>query len=82
MTFAFLPLLERWKQSGFTGISGKTFAPQIIMTSSLNGWTKDPATGGFCFPYLFSKSAIGQGTATLAHELIPLGIRVNGIAPG
>ena len=52
------------------------------MTSSMNGWTKDPATSGFCFPYLFSKSAIGHATGTLAHELLPLGIRVNGIAPG
>ena len=31
---------------------------------------------------MFSKSAIGHGTASLAHELLPLGIRVNGIAPG
>ena len=31
---------------------------------------------------MFSKSAIGHATASLAHELLPLGIRVNGIAPG
>ena len=31
---------------------------------------------------MFSKAAIGQATAALAHELLPLGIRVNGIAPG
>lgn len=31
---------------------------------------------------MFSKAAIGQATATLANELLPLGIRVNGIAPG
>ncbi|KAJ7696897.1 hypothetical protein B0H14DRAFT_3039800 [Mycena olivaceomarginata] len=55
---------------------------RIVMTSSMNGWTKDPATGGFSYPYLFSKSALGHATASLAHELLPLGIRVNGIAPG
>ena len=43
---------------------------------------QDPATSGFSFPYLLSKSAIGHATSTLAHELLPLGIRVNGIAPG
>ncbi|KAF5357085.1 hypothetical protein D9756_006545 [Leucocoprinus leucothites] len=43
---------------------------------------KDMTTSGFSFPYSFSKSAIGLGTASLAHELLPLGIRVNGIAPG
>nr|GAT58829.1 predicted protein [Mycena chlorophos] len=48
----------------------------------MNGWTKDSATSGFSYPYLFSKSAIGHATATLAHEFLPLGIRVNGIAPG
>ena len=48
----------------------------------MNGWTKDPATSGFSFPYLFSKAAIGQATSTLAHELLPLGIRVNCVAPG
>ena len=31
---------------------------------------------------MYSKSAIGHATASLAHELLPLGIRVNGIAPG
>ncbi|KAF9486278.1 NAD(P)-binding protein [Pholiota conissans] len=77
-TFAFLPLLEKWKSSP----GGKKFVPQVIMTSSMNGWTKDAATSGFTFPYLFSKSAIGHATSTLAHELLPLGIRVNGIAPG
>ncbi len=82
LTFAFLPLLEKWKEAGFTGIGGRKFVPQVIMTSSMNGWTKDPATSGFSFPYLYSKSAIGHATSTLAHELLPLGIRVNGIAPG
>lgn len=37
LTFAFLPLLEKWK--AFEGGS-RPFAPQIIMTSSMNGWTK------------------------------------------
>ncbi|KAG7095963.1 hypothetical protein E1B28_006648 [Marasmius oreades] len=80
MTFAFLPLLEKWKNS--TEQVTKKFVPQVIMTSSMNGWTKDSATSGWSYPYLFSKSAIGHATSTLAHELLPLGIRVNGIAPG
>ncbi|OCH86707.1 NAD-P-binding protein [Obba rivulosa] len=79
LTFAFLPLLEKWKDFG--GVM-RQFVPQVIMTSSMNGWTKDPKTGGMSFPYLYSKSAIGHATASLAHELLPLGIRVNGIAPG
>ncbi|KAJ7804953.1 hypothetical protein B0H14DRAFT_2882263 [Mycena olivaceomarginata] len=70
----------RWKTAGTPAAS--KFVPQIVMTSSMNGWTKDPATGGFSYPYLFSKSALGHATASLAHELLPLGIRVNGIAPG
>ena len=36
LTFAFLPLLERWKSSPV----GSRLAPQIIMTTSMNGWTK------------------------------------------
>ena len=36
MSIAFLPLLEKWKLSE----NGKRFPPQIIMTSSMNGWTK------------------------------------------
>ena len=30
---------------------------------------------------MFSKYSIGHATATLARDLLPLGIRVNGIAP-
>ena len=96
LTFAFLPLLEKWKE----GQGGARFPPQVIMTTSMNGWTKvrhapsgtvasgmlnnlqDPATSAKSFPYMFSKSALGHATASLAHELIPLGIRVNSIAPG
>ncbi|KAI0717023.1 NAD-P-binding protein [Earliella scabrosa] len=78
LTFAFLPLLEKWKES-----PGATrFAPQIVNTASMNAWTKDPATAGWSYPYMYSKAAIAQATQTLAHELLPLGIRVNGIAPG
>ncbi|KAF4564684.1 hypothetical protein EYR36_002622 [Pleurotus pulmonarius] len=80
MSLAFLPLLEKWKLSD-AAVARKSVA-QIIMTSSMNGWTKDSATSGVSYPYLFSKSAIGHFTSTLAHELLPLGIRVNGIAPG
>ncbi|KAI0322920.1 NAD-P-binding protein [Amylostereum chailletii] len=79
LSFAFLPLLEAWKSNGELA---QKFVPQVIMTSSMNGWTKDPATSGSSFPYMFSKSALGHFTASLAHELLPLGIRVNGIAPG
>ncbi|KAF8638201.1 hypothetical protein AX16_010547 [Volvariella volvacea WC 439] len=79
-SLAFLPLLEKWKNAPIP--AAKKFVPQIVMTSSMNGWTKDAATGGPSFPYLFSKSAIGHATSSLAHELLPLGIRVNGIAPG
>ncbi|PBK65472.1 NAD(P)-binding protein [Armillaria solidipes] len=80
LTFAFLPLLEKWKLSDDPAT--KKFVPQVIMTSSMNGWTKDSATAGLSYPYMFSKSAIGHATSSLAHELLPLGIRVNGIAPG
>ncbi|KAG7450039.1 NAD(P)-binding protein [Guyanagaster necrorhizus] len=80
LTFAFLPLLEKWKLSDDPAT--KKFGPQIIMTSSMNGWTKDSSTAGFSYPYMFSKSAIGHATSSVAHELLPLGIRVNGIAPG
>jgi NAD(P)-dependent dehydrogenase (short-subunit alcohol dehydrogenase family) len=81
-TIAFLPLLETWKCSTGTNPAAKKFAPQVIMTSSMNGWTKDAATAGFSYPYMFSKSAVGHAVASLAHELLPLDIRVNGIAPG
>jgi len=80
LTFAFLPLLEKWKNSQESHT--KKFVPQVIMTSSMNGWTKDSITAGSSYPYMFSKSAIGHATSSLAHELLPLGIRVNGIAPG
>jgi len=82
LTFAFLPLLEAWKNSTEVNPVAKKFVPQVIMTSSMNGWTKDSATAGRSWPYMYSKSAIGQATSSLAHELLPLGIRVNGIAPG
>ncbi|KIM86706.1 hypothetical protein PILCRDRAFT_815958 [Piloderma croceum F 1598] len=82
LTFAFLPLLEAWKNSAQSNLAAAKFVPQIIMTSSMNGWTKDSATSGRSWPYMYSKSAIGHATSSLAHELLPLGIRVNGIAPG
>ncbi|CAL1699010.1 unnamed protein product [Somion occarium] len=81
LTFAFLPLLEKWKEHGY-GEEGRRFPPQVIITSSMNGWTKDTDTAGRSYPYIFSKAAIGNATATLARELLPLGVRVNGIAPG
>ena len=36
MSISFLPLLEKWKNSE----GGQRFPPQIVMTSSMNGWTK------------------------------------------
>ncbi|KAK7684265.1 hypothetical protein QCA50_012589 [Cerrena zonata] len=81
LTFAFLPLLEKWKEHEF-GDEGRKFPPQVIMTSIMNGWTKDSNTSGRSYPYIFSKAAIGQATSALARELLPLGVRVNGIAPG
>lgn len=39
-TFAFLPLLEKWKNSGADLPAAVKFVPQIIMTTSMNAWTK------------------------------------------
>ena len=36
LTFAFLPLLERWKESP----KSDKFAPQIVIASSMNSWAK------------------------------------------
>ncbi|KIJ70256.1 hypothetical protein HYDPIDRAFT_35667 [Hydnomerulius pinastri MD-312] len=79
LSFAFLPLLEKWKKS--ENPTTKKFPPQIVMTSSVNGWSKDSNLSR-SYSYMFSKSAIGHFTSSLAHELLPLGVRVNGIAPG
>jgi NAD(P)-dependent dehydrogenase (short-subunit alcohol dehydrogenase family) len=41
MTFAFLPLLEKWRLAGENGHTpAQRFPPQVVMTSSMNGWTK------------------------------------------
>jgi NAD(P)-dependent dehydrogenase (short-subunit alcohol dehydrogenase family) len=40
LTFAFLPLLEAWKNSTESNHAAAKFVPQVIMTSSMNGWTK------------------------------------------
>ncbi|KPV78702.1 uncharacterized protein RHOBADRAFT_23779 [Rhodotorula graminis WP1] len=79
LSIAFLPLLCASKSKA---PYGDRFQPQIINTSSMNGWTKDPATGGSGYPYLLSKAAIAHMTSLLAYDLIPLGVRVNQIAPG
>ncbi|KAI0265836.1 NAD(P)-binding protein [Gloeopeniophorella convolvens] len=78
LSFAFLSLLEKWK----AGPLGTRFVPQVVMISSMNSWAKDPAPSLRSFPYLLSKSALAHETQVLAHELLPLGVRVNGIAPG
>ena len=59
-----------------------SFSKQNTTDGVLTPYLQDPATAGSSFPYMYSKSAIGHATASLAHELLPLGIRVNGIAPG
>jgi len=38
MTMAFLELLEKWKESDEP--AAKRIGPQVIMTSSINGWSK------------------------------------------
>ncbi len=45
LTFAFLPLLEKWRVSQESNTSrqangGRGYVPQVVMTSSMNGWTK------------------------------------------
>ncbi|KZV83077.1 NAD(P)-binding protein [Exidia glandulosa HHB12029] len=78
MSVAFLKLLDASKNNR----KGKKFPPQIVITSSMNAWSKDPDTAGRGIPYLLSKSAAAHLTKLLAHEFLPLQIRVNGIAPG
>jgi len=71
LSLAFLPLLEASKQAPY----GDKFQPQIINTSSMNGWTKDPITSGRCWGYLASKAAIASLTPQLAHDFLPIGVR-------
>ncbi|MBJ19389.1 MAG: SDR family oxidoreductase [bacterium] len=52
---------------------------RIIMVNSMQGLRTVP--GGFG-PYASSKAALASITKTLAYELGPKGIRVNGIHPG
>jgi hypothetical protein len=46
LTIAFLPLLEKWKlyqeasADKIRANGGRGYVPSIIMTSSMNGWTK------------------------------------------
>ncbi|KAH7096670.1 NAD(P)-binding protein [Auriculariales sp. MPI-PUGE-AT-0066] len=78
MSVAFLKLLNASKAHP----RGSRFPASIIITSSMNAYSKDPATAGRTIPYLLSKSAVAHLTKLLAHELLPLDIHVNGIAPG
>ncbi|GAA6061922.1 hypothetical protein JCM10212_000547 [Sporobolomyces blumeae] len=80
LSTALIPLLFASKVKA--KYNNSNIQPQIINTSSMNGWTKDPATGGGCYPYLLSKAAIAHLTSLLAHDFVALGIRVNQIAPG
>lgn len=52
----------------------------VINISSIAGSTKTHSGGQFA--YSSSKAAISQLTRMLAYTLVPLRIRVNGIAPG
>ncbi|GAA5911951.1 hypothetical protein JCM6882_004723 [Rhodosporidiobolus microsporus] len=79
LSIAFLPLLTASKTEA---PYGDKFQPQVINTSSMNGWTKDPSTAGHGYPYLLSKAAIAHLTSLLAHDFLPIGVRVNQIAPG
>ena len=59
-----------WKKEGTTG--------RVILTGSINGQLAEPAH----VAYDTSKGAIAAMIRSMAVELAPLGIRVNGIAPG
>ncbi|CAH2294476.1 dehydrogenase reductase SDR family member 4-like [Pelobates cultripes] len=50
----------------------------IVIVSSVAGYTPFPSLG----PYSVSKTALLGLTKALAPELLPLNIRVNGLAPG
>ncbi|SCZ94991.1 BZ3500_MvSof-1268-A1-R1_Chr11-3g03528 [Microbotryum saponariae] len=78
LSTAFLPLLVASKTKA---PYGNKFLPTIVNTASMNAWTKDPATAGLGIPYILSKASMGVMTALLAHEIVPLGVRVNAIAP-
>lgn len=79
LSSAFLPLLVASKSKA---PYGDKFEPQIVNTVSMNGWTKDPATGGHNYPYLLSKGATGHLTSLLAHDFLKIGVRVNALSPG
>ncbi|KZW01172.1 NAD(P)-binding protein [Exidia glandulosa HHB12029] len=83
MSVAFLPLLDAAK----THDAGKNFPRQIIFTASAAAHLKmskalQPSTSGGSIPYMLSKAATAHLVKILAHEFVPLGIQVNGIAPG
>ncbi|GAA5880696.1 hypothetical protein JCM3774_002798 [Rhodotorula dairenensis] len=79
LSSAFLPLLVASRSKA---PYGDKLEPQIINTVSMNGWTKDPATGGHNYPYLLSKGATGHLTSLLAHDFLKIGVRVNALSPG
>ena len=74
LTFAFLPLLEAWRNSAQSNPAAAKFVPQIIMTSSINGWTKvHIMTSAACWilTYWFPIRVIGQ-----CHERSLLALHV------
>ncbi|GAA5876030.1 hypothetical protein JCM8547_003536 [Rhodosporidiobolus lusitaniae] len=79
LSIAFLPLLSASKSKA---PYGDRVRPQIINTTSMNGFTKDPDTADRGYPYMLSKAALAHLTSLLAHDFLPLGVRVNQIAPG
>ncbi|KZV92903.1 NAD(P)-binding protein, partial [Exidia glandulosa HHB12029] len=75
---AFLPLLCASAENP----AGNRFPPQIVNTCSVNAFSNDLATSWGKVPYSLAKGALHHLTKILAHELIPLKVRVNGFAPG
>ena len=65
LTFAFLPLLEKWKSAPGTA----RFAPQVIMTTSMNGWTKVSLACSSLVSSTLANSHISHRTRTLQEDL-------------
>jgi len=75
LTAALLPLLDKGQQATAPG-----HASTILNVASLAGVTKTHSQGQFA--YSSSKAAMLHLTLEWAHIFMPLGIRVNCIAPG
>ncbi|KAJ5102320.1 hypothetical protein NUU61_004542 [Penicillium alfredii] len=88
LTAALLPLLDKGQQAlnGGGGSSNNNSNSNSVQTSvvlnvaSLAGVTKTHSQGQFA--YSSSKAALIHLTREWAHAFMPLGVRVNGLAPG